>query len=170
MYIASLGQEVCVIMDVFPHIACSEELYSLPWFSSTARTFVQQKSVDRWGTFWNVRIQPPNILFLWNSNDNVKNDGLWRKCLPWRVGYFILVWFGFFHPKFQQETLWNICKHCWKDWCVYVCVHFVSCSVFPNAIMNQNKLLEMICVVACWFMPTHSARSMTKSCHHLMAI
>lgn len=77
---------------------------------------------------------------------------------------------GFFHPKFQQETLWNICEYCWKDWCVYVCVHFVSCSVFPNAIMNQNKLLEMVCVVACWFMPTHSARSMTKSCHHLMAI
>lgn len=47
MYIASLGQEVCVIMDVFPCIACSEELYSFPGFSSTARMFVQQKSVDR---------------------------------------------------------------------------------------------------------------------------
>lgn len=44
IYIASLEQEVCVIMDVFPRIACSEERYSFPGFSCAARMFVQQKS------------------------------------------------------------------------------------------------------------------------------
>jgi len=41
MYIASLGQEACVIMDVFSCIAFSEELYSFLGFSSTVKMFVQ---------------------------------------------------------------------------------------------------------------------------------
>lgn len=48
MYIASLGQEACVIMDVFSCIPFSEKFYSyLGIFFVITRMFMQQKSVCR---------------------------------------------------------------------------------------------------------------------------
>lgn len=41
MYIASVGQEACVIMDVFSYIAFSNAFHIFLGFSSTARMFVQ---------------------------------------------------------------------------------------------------------------------------------
>lgn len=44
MYIASLGQEACVIMNVFSCVPFSEKFYSyLGLFFATTRMFVQQK-------------------------------------------------------------------------------------------------------------------------------
>lgn len=50
MYIASLGQEACVIMDVFSCIPFSEKFFSYLgffFFFATTRLFVQQQSFCR---------------------------------------------------------------------------------------------------------------------------
>lgn len=82
----------------------------------------------RWGSFWNVGIQPPKILSLWNSsNDNVKSDGLWKNCLRGKVVvFFVFIFLNLSFRKKLRETFVSFFEE--TDVCMFVSIlHHIQC-------------------------------------------
>lgn len=129
-------------------------------------------SVDRWNSLWNVGIQPPKILLLWNSNDNVKNAGLWKSQSTLESGafHFGFVWVFFtlsFSKKLCETYLWALLKGLG---CMCVCV-----SILCRVQCFQMQLWIKINYWK-WYVewPVDYANTLSQvndqNCCHLMAI